>query len=363
MPVNASLLLPLVAVLAPGPPDLSRAAGFTPGPFALGLRPERLHDTSRSWPSASDPAGAKGRPLQITLWYPAHAGDEPGASIEEMVLADATFGSEAAGRSAASGSALAAARTAFDAGAGRALTDAEWQRVLETRSVARLGVQPLPGRRALVLLESGLGSRSFTLAPVAELLASHGYVVAALATEGASEKDRLGFDLVGVRAQVDDMKLALSHLRDRPEVDPRRVGLVSWSVGGVSQAILRLEAPKDFRAAVSLDSGSGYAYGAEILRQAGGADPARLTVPFLHFDVGRANTPVPKDDGFLRAHPVGSARRVLLEDMRHADFTLSHGAGCVVATGQAPPAAARALSQTLLAFLDAHLPTRRTEER
>jgi hypothetical protein len=53
----------------------------------------------------------------------------------------------------------------------------------------------------------------------------------------------------------------------------------------------------------------------------------------------------------------------LLEDMRHADFTLSYGAGRVVATGQAPPAAARALSQTLLAFLDAHLPARRTEER
>jgi hypothetical protein len=61
-------------------------------------------------------------------------------------------------------SALAAARTAFDAGAERALTDAEWQRVLETRRAARLGAQPLPGRRALVLLEGGLGSRSFTLA-------------------------------------------------------------------------------------------------------------------------------------------------------------------------------------------------------
>jgi dienelactone hydrolase len=141
------------------------------------------------------------------------------------------------------------------------------------------------------------------------------------------------------------------------------VGLVSWSVGGVSQALLRLEAPADFRAAVSLDSGSGYAYGADLLRQAGGVDASRLTVPFLHFDVGRATTPVPKDDSFLRAHPVGVARRVLLEDMRHADFTLPYGAGRAAATGQAPPAAAPTYSRELLSFLEAQLPTRHTEER
>jgi hypothetical protein len=350
------------SLAAPCPPDLLSAAGFLTGPHAVGFRAERLLDQTRAWPSSADPTGAKGRPIQMALWYPAEPGAEPGASVADLILADATGGSEATAWIAARGIALHAARASFESGAERALADAEWERVLETRAGARMVAAPLPGRRALVLLEGGLGTRSFMLAPIAALLASHGYVVAALATDGASEKERLGFDLAGVRAQVDDMKVALRWLKERPEVDPARVGLVSWSVGGVSQALLRLEAPGDFRAAVSLDSGSGYAYGADLLRQAGGVVAARLVVPFLHFDVGRAAVAVPKDDGFLRAHPPTVARRVLLEDMLHSDFTLPYRVGRAVGTGQAAPAAARVLSEGLLGFLDEHLPSRHAGE-
>lgn len=362
--MNWLTFVPLVAALAaPCDRGLLRAAGFAPGPYAVGFRAERLFDESRPWPSAADPAGAKGRPIQIALWYPAEPGAGAAVSVADLILADATGGTNATAWTAARGPALAAARASFDAGGERPLTDEEWERALATRGGARLAAAARPGRRALVLLEGGLGTRSFTLAPIAELLASHGYVVAALGTDGASEKERLGFDLAGVRAQVVDMKHALRWLRERPEVDAERVALASWSVGGVSQALLRLEAPGEFRAAVSLDSGSGYAYGTDLLSQAGGVDATRLVVPFLQFDVGQAATPVPKDAGFLRAHPAGTASRVLLEDMRHADFTLSYGAGRAAATGHAAPKASRALSEALLAFLDAHMPSRHTTER
>lgn len=355
--MNWPLLLSLATILAaPHLVELQETAHLGPGPYQAGFRPERLHDRSRAWPSDSDPSGAAGRPIQIGLWYPGEAGDAEGMTVADLILADATRVVDDSAWSVARSAALAAARTAFDAGGDRPLTDAEWERALAARSAARIGVPALPGRRALVLLQGGLGTRSYMLAPVAELLASHGYVVAALGTAGASEKERLGFDLAGVRAQVADMQLALGWLRERPEVDPARVGLVGWSVGGVSQVVLRLDSPGAFRAAISLDSGSGYAYGAELLRQAGAVSAARLGVPFLHFDVGRAGTPpVPKDDAFLRAHPEGAGRRVLLDDMRHADFTLPYGAGRRAATAEPPPAAWQTFAHELLAFLDAHL--------
>jgi hypothetical protein len=231
--------------------------------------------------------------------------------------------------------------------------------VLDTPTRAALGAAALPGRRALLLLEGGLGARSYFPAPIAEMLASHGYVLATFATAGASETDRLGFDLAGMRAQVDDMKLALARVGDRPEVDSTRVGLVGWSTGGVSQALLRLERPADFRVAVSLDSGSGYAYGAALLQEAGGVDRGRLRTPFLHFDVGVADADVPKDDSFLRAHAPVGARRVLLEDLRHADFTLPYGATRAAATGAPVPVGMRRLGDELLGFLADHLPPAR----
>jgi hypothetical protein len=157
--MNAGLLLTMaVALGAPCSPDLLRAAGFVPGPYAVGFRPERLNDATRPWPSAADPSGARGRPVQVALWYPAEPADGDGISVEDLVLADATGVLDASRWDAARPAALAAARAVFDAGAERPLTDAEWLRARGLPSRARAGAPALPGRRALLLLEGGLAT-------------------------------------------------------------------------------------------------------------------------------------------------------------------------------------------------------------
>jgi hypothetical protein len=350
-----------VLLLAVSPsPDLATLAQLDFGPYAVGVRAIRALDTTRTWPAANDPSGERGRPVHITLWYPAAGHERRPLSVEDYVLLDWAGESEPGLIEAERDRALIAARRAFEEGLDAPLTEQQWQKARAVPGAARLDAAPLVGRRALLLFETGFNGRSYFHVPLVEILASNGYVVASLASFGRSETERLGFDLAGVRAQVGDLKVALRVLGARPEVDPARVALLAWSAGGVSQALLRLETPAAFRAAVSLDSGTGYAYGADLLRQAGGYDPERLTVPFLQLDAGEASA-VPKDDSFHRAHGRALAERAELPGLRHGDLALPFGVGRAAALEVTPPSLRR-LGSVLLAFLGRHVPPGSTTE-
>jgi dienelactone hydrolase len=322
-----------------------------------------LRDPERAWPATADPSGRQGRPVQILLWYPAEDSDGPTLTVEDYVRADWTGTFATTGWTETQGAALTEARRAFEEGLDAPLDEGQWARGRSARGRARPEAGAASGRRALLLFEGGLNGRSYMFAPLAEMLASHGYVVASLGSLGRSESERLGFDLEGLRAQVEDMKMALRVLQARPEVDTDRIALLGWSAGGVSQAHLCLETPETFRAAVSLDSGTGYAYGADLLRQAGGVDPRRLSVPFLHMDAGIASATVPRDDSFLRAHGWAPVGHVTVAGLRHGDIALPYGVGRAAALGNEWQPGLRTLGEGLLDFLARHVPADHTAER
>jgi hypothetical protein len=92
------------------------------------------------------------------------------------------------------------------------------------------------------------------------------------------------------------------------------------SVSGVAQALLQMR-NSDVDGLVSLDSGTGYDYGAKLLAQHPFAEPARRTVPYLQLE-GRASNRfnVPRDRGFFESAR-GEAWLVEIGPLRHAQFT------------------------------------------
>jgi|CXWL01.1.fsa_nt_gi hypothetical protein len=339
--------------------DLSTLEELEFGRHPVGVRLIRAWDTSRRWPSPGDAAGTRGRPVQITLFYPSVEIGAMPVTVEEHILADWAGEFRKSYPAEERDAALGAAKRTFEEGLDRALTDAEWSRVRSALSRGRVATGPLPGAHPLILLQAGMTSRGFTLLTLAEALASHGYVVGALATFGRTHVERLGFDAAGVRALADDAGFALGLLSTRPEVDASRIGLVAWSVGGVSHAWLRLERPEAFRAAVSLDSGTGYSYGAGLLRQHPAFNLRSPRGPFLQFDLEEANARIARDDSFFRAHPKDEAERFVLTGLLHGDLVLPYGVGRSVALGT-PAKSLRALGRVLLTFLELHLRGRAT---
>jgi len=101
---------------------------------------------------------------------------------------------------------------------------------------------------AAVALVHGLGGNRLQLLPVAAGLARRGYgvLVFDLRAHGESQGKRTGLGT----AEQQDVAAAIDFLTARPEVDPRRIGALGFSIGGLA---LALEAAGDPRvAAVAL---------------------------------------------------------------------------------------------------------------
>jgi dipeptidyl aminopeptidase/acylaminoacyl peptidase len=101
-----------------------------------------------------------------------------------------------------------------------------------------------PGNRgaAVVLVHGGDGDRT-QLLPIAGVLARHGYGFLLYDSRGSGESDG---DLItwGDRERR-DVTAALDFMSDRPEIDPRRIALLGFSIGASS---VTLAAAKDTRA-------------------------------------------------------------------------------------------------------------------
>ncbi len=218
----AMLLLPmfLACTGATGPdvPDTGDDSGtltavdyLSPGAYAVGRRTLVLADDAR--------------PLTVELWFPATAAGD-GQPIEELVVDP--------GDRATYSKLLAAAPTDCPTRSSAALPDA---------TVAVDG--PLP----LVVYSHCHTCTRFSGLSVAELLASHGYAVAAPDHDGNTLFDELAGDALGVDGDTLDLRVAdLGRVLDAGlagaldvDVDPARVAVVGHSFGSVTAGALLAE--------------------------------------------------------------------------------------------------------------------------
>ncbi len=105
---------------------------------------------------------------------------------------------------------------------------------------------------AAVILLHGYGGSRLEMLPRAALLAKHGYGVLLYdeRASGESDGDMRTFGWL----DVNDVPPALSYLHARSEIDPRRIGILGFSIGG--QIALRAAAQSDqIRAVIAEEPG------------------------------------------------------------------------------------------------------------
>jgi hypothetical protein len=247
-----------------------------PGPYRPGYRIAIFEDATRlDGPKRgpfADPAGPHPRRLTVHLWYPAPA-DTPG---EGITLAEYSAYNRLDARPER-GLTDAARRAGVHpfrdlvAGQHRPLTDAEWQAMSGARG---LGVYEAPAASGRFPLLIGT-LRPLSTAITSEYLASHGYVVAFVATPTGFgepwEND------VFVR----DMEAAAASLRREANVDPLRTGAIGFSGSGFAQVLLAM-GNDHVDALVDLESAI-FAKGFhERLVKSTAYRPDTMRAPFLH---------------------------------------------------------------------------------
>ncbi|PTL79302.1 dienelactone hydrolase family protein [Vitiosangium sp. GDMCC 1.1324] len=280
---------------------------------SIGFRVLERTDSSRV-----SPRFPKGRPLQISLWYPAASASPPLTYRDYYLLSTRELSFEPVDK-AVDREAIAKF-TSFLAAAGVKAEDA--QTFLATKMRASRNAAPVLGRFPLILIAQGNDQSAHDQAFLAESLAARGYVVATVPSQ-----TRLGSPMTEEREiptqaeeQATDLAFTLRALRSEPQVRASgKYGLVAHSFGARS-ALLLMMRDSDAAALVSLDGGIGGKAGKGWLEKARSFDRAKATAPLLHFYEVGDRFMVP-DHEILRSLDRANRWLVKVDGMRHVHFT------------------------------------------
>jgi len=336
--------------------QVSRVWGdLKPGEYPVGFSVLQKYDTSRRWRDEE-----KGRPIQISIWYP--AGDDGTAlpltyrdyfllSASELEFAEP------------SGEMKAAAVAKYeDLLVSNGIPRAAAESLFSTRMYARPDIPVARGSFPLLIVAQGNFHSAHHQSILCEFLASHGYVVATCPSQtrisGPMKSDE---DLYhNVLEQSGDIAFVRKQVGDHFRIDDDRVGLVSHSFSARS-ALFYLADNKEVRALVSLDGGIGNKQGKDFMNGKKGFDPGAIRAPLLHFyeDVESFMTP---DFDLINSLKNSDRFLIRVEQMNHAQFTGFGMAGGTIPGFSIKPEETRlkceAIYNITLRFLDAFVKDR-----
>jgi hypothetical protein len=161
-------------------------------------------------------------------------------------------------------------------------TEAALSKYKKLMTIAQEGITVSDKSFPLILFAPGGNTSGYLHSVICEYLASYGFIVVSTPSMGNSNSLRWPFDQTGLNLQIDDMTFAINHVaRSWDQINIKKICLISWSVGGVSQGIYSMKNP-GIDMFISLDSGLGRTYGIEMLKASPYFDYRKLKIPFLH---------------------------------------------------------------------------------
>ena len=270
-----------------------------PGPYPVGVKVVNQYDPSRKFPATSDRPEAPGqgsRPLQTLIWYPAVP-----SSSKPMTVGDYV--------------ALADREIHFDT------ADPEnnkWRKRLKSSFDISLWAvreaKPVEGRYPVVIYAPSDSSIAWENADLCEYLASHGYVVLASPSMGASTRDMTD-DVAGIDTQAADISFLISYAATLPDTDSSRVAAVSFSWGGISSLFA---AARDPRIQVLAEMDGSMRYYPRFVASAGDIHPEQLKLPLLFFTQNEMNY-IENLDKTYDGKPNDTIGRSVLNAWTHGD--------------------------------------------
>ena len=317
------------------------------GPHSVGFRVLGARDASRRLEGAA-------RPVQMGVWYPAKGapktplafGDYVALAAAERTLAPVT-------PELARGARDAWKRFLTGNGVPEPALDA-W---LDAPTLARSEAAPAPGRFPLVLVAQGNGQTLADQALLAELIASHGFVVASSPSQirlGSSMESEADV-LPSAREQARDLAFAALRVAALPFVDAHQLAFVGHSFGARSALLAALQEPRTL-ALVSLDGGIGAATAKTWLDADPGLDPAAARFALLHLYETEDAVMAPDFALFERMRSC-SRRLVRVPSLHHRHFSSYGFAAAAIPELKDADAGSvggiQALAAQAIAFLDA----------
>ncbi|HUE96308.1 MAG TPA: alpha/beta fold hydrolase, partial [Longimicrobiaceae bacterium] len=185
-------------------------------------------------------------------------------------------------------------------------------------AAAREDAERAPGDYPLVVYIPGAGGSALENVVLAELLASKGYVVAALPSVGADTR-QVGIGLRELQTQARDVGFAVGRIGALPGVRGDSVVVAGWSWGGLAATMAQMTDDR-IGAVISIDGS--IAFHRDIAERYPGFAPWRADVPYLFFVAEERAGAAP---GFFNQLRYSDADYGSIPEAGHADFTTRFG--------------------------------------
>lgn len=300
---------------------------FDLGKNGVGFKTERILDYARAY-------GNDHRSIQLFVWYPTtkksgqklkyeeyFALNNPGGALQNKdsrkINVDSLLQQDIKGLKATDS------------------IDIKLSSYKKLKTIAQKNASIKEGNYPLFIFAPGGNTPNYLHSVIAEYLASHGYIVVSFPSLGNAPSNRWPFNQIGLNLHIDDMSLIINHFKKAwKEVSIKKTGLISWSVGGVSQSIYGLK-NSNINMFISLDSGIGRTYGIEMLKKSTYFDYAKFHIPYLHI-TGNQPDPfvVEKNSEFFDSIPSKKKFSLKIGPFSHQHFTSNRGIIPWVASGK-----------------------------
>ncbi len=252
------------------------------GPYAIGFRTLFTYDEARSAVPYSDwdgkltfnQAQGKGRQMQINIWYPAEVQGTPleyGHYID-LLGRQTNFSAEPTELATK----MFVDQTNALGGNGQ-FTAEQLDGIAKLSTQAYLQAAAVKERFPLVIFPNG-GSPAYQ-SIMCEYIASHGYVVAAVALKG-QYSSTIDASTRGIEFAAADLKFTLNQLLQLENVDRDRIALIANAIESSMCTALAAKNPL-IKALISLEGGLLSSFEQRLLRRTNFYTPSAIQIPIL----------------------------------------------------------------------------------
>lgn len=188
--------------------------------------------------------------------------------------------------------------------------------LINRKTKAYKNALPYRDKFPLILFCSGGGDTPDSFDILFEYLASHGYVIAAIPSNGMFD-DKPAYNLMDEESQIRDMEFTMCHMRNFPSADINNICSMGYSYGGIVNVLFALR-NFDIKAVLCLDGSICLKDRDQAVKNLPYFNPSQLKTPFMNM---ARKVHDEQDFEFYNKLKYSDAYLLHFNQITHEDFT------------------------------------------
>ncbi|RFS26916.1 alpha/beta fold hydrolase [Chitinophaga silvatica] len=291
-------------------------------PFYAGITSIHTTDSTRIYKPGSDTTDyLYYRPVDLDIWYPAyHANTDTQLQVRYLLNLLETRANYYTASKIADGMSGQLAQFFCNT-----FNCSDSLSLLNYKTNSFKNAAAASDKYPLVVYMAAFNGMSYENYSLFESLAKKGFVVVSVSSIGRFPGD-MTTKKEDLMEQVADGITAINELKRHPNIDSNRIGIIGYSWGGLSGAILAGKFASNVKCIVSLEGSEVHHYGNEDadfdrIRESEEFKSLKFSIPYLRMESAPASLPGKQDSLYNFAlYHVKDAQTFIIDSMQHEDF-------------------------------------------